>query len=148
MVSAMIIIHQKIPVDDKNPEIRCVIFVVKIVHASFHIFLLPCKDTSTTSFLDFGSLSVDDLIKCSVEVCEGGFLCKICEKKISRKDHLRRHMRNIHLSSDKDYQCPPCNKYFKNRAMIYNHIFKYHQDWKGVCYDDFATKKIKTERND
>ena len=28
----------KFPVDDKNPEIRCVIFVVKIVVASFHIF--------------------------------------------------------------------------------------------------------------
>ena len=51
-------------------------------------------------------------------------------------------MREIHVSSaiGVGYHCPPCDKYFKNRMSIYNHVKMSHKDWQGVNYDDFAVK--------
>ena len=43
-------------------------------------------------------------------------------------------------SFDGAYHCPTCDKYFRNRMGIYNHIRKKHKDWKGVDYDSFAVK--------
>ena len=85
---------------------------------------------------------MDDLVRSQVKPYKKGFICNICNSKLSRSDAVRRHMRNIHLSSDEDYHCPPCNKYFKNRAIIEYHITHHHKDWKGVRYADFATKKL------
>ena len=50
-------------------------------------------------------------------------------------------MKHQHLTSGTDYHCPPCDKFFKNRANIYNHIRLNHKEWHGVNYDDFAVKR-------
>ena len=80
---------------------------------------------------------LDELLSSQVEALDGRYVCLICGKKSSRSDSIRRHMREIHLSSDQDYHCPPCNKYFKNRRNIYNHIKAHHRSWNGVNYDKF-----------
>ena len=94
-----------------------------------------------SNFLDFDGLSVDDLIHSKVQAQEDGSICMICYKKIKRSADMRRHMRDIHLSSNDDYHCPPCNKYFKARNNIYVHIRHCHKDWKHVNYDSFAVKE-------
>ena len=48
-----------------------------------------------------------------MQACINGFVCMICGKCMSRPDTMRRHMKDIHNSSDTDYHCPACNKYFK-----------------------------------
>ena len=77
-------------------------------------------------------------MKSKVRAHDGGFICLVCGKWLVAQ--MRRHMRQLHLSSDKDYFCPPCDKYFKNRMSIYNHVKINHKDWQGVNYDDFAVK--------
>ena len=89
------------------------------------------------------SQSVDHLMQSKVEDCDGGFVCMLCGKiclKKGGKSNMRRHMREIHLSLDEVYQCPLCDKYFKNQTGIYNHIKYNHKEWKGVNYDNFAVK--------
>ena len=86
--------------------------------------------------------TVDELMQSKVKSTANTFVCIICGKSNTRSDSMRRHMREIHLSSDEDYHCPPCNKYFKNRQNIYNHIRKYHKDWNGVNYEYFRVNSL------
>ena len=86
--------------------------------------------------------TVDELIQSKVKACDGGFVCMICGSRNRRSDSMRRHMREIHLSTDEDYHCPPCNKYFKNKTNIYTHIKSNHKDWKGVNYEYFRVNSL------
>ena len=91
-------------------------------------------------FLGLEGLTLDDLMRDHLRACgNGAFVCMICGKRMSTQ--IRRHMRNQHLTSGTDYHCPPCDKFFKNRANIYNHIRVCHKDWHGVNYDDFSVKR-------
>ena len=73
-------------------------------------------------------MSVDELMKSHVvKMPEGGHMCLVCGKAISAQ--IRRHLRDIHLSSEKEYHCPDCNRYFKNRQRIYQHVIKTHKNW-------------------
>ena len=92
----------------------------------------------TASFLDFEYLSVDDLVESKVESCDGGFACQICGTKIKHMSTMRRHMREVHLSSDQSYCCPPCNKVYKNKRGIYQHFQAHHKDLKSIDYTTFA----------
>ena len=77
----------------------------------------------------------------STKSYKGGYICLICEKRFSSDTgNMKRHMREIHLSSEDDYKCPPCNKYFKNRQNIYYHIRRCHKDWKMINYEIFSVK--------
>ena len=101
---------------------------------------------------DFEGFSVDELMQSKVQVTGDGFTCTICGSCIKYSYTMKRHMQNIHLSSAKDYYCPSCNKYFKNRGQIYNHVYYIHKEWmkgfsKGkpsICYDNFASKSFKS----
>ena len=85
---------------------------------------------------------VDELMRNKVKACDGGYVCMICGKRNGRVDSMRRHMRDLHLSTNEDYHCPACNKYFKNRACIYNHVKAHHRDWEGVNYDKFRVHSL------
>ena len=92
------------------------------------------------------TLTVDELMEHYVRACDGGSICLVCGKRLRASkrgvlaSNMRRHMREIHLSSDEDYYCPPCAKYFKNKSSMRDHIRRKHSDWKGVDYDSFAVK--------
>ena len=81
------------------------------------------------------------LMATKVEKCDYGHVCLICSKAIKGKQEIKRHMKNQHLSSGPVYHCPPCDKYFKNRANIYMHIRQSHKDWHGINYDNFAIRQ-------
>jgi uncharacterized C2H2 Zn-finger protein len=59
----------------------------------------------------------------------------ICGKTLQKLSYVKRHMRDLHV--DAQYHCPPCEKMFKNKKSIYDHINKVHPDWKGVKYENF-----------
>ena len=82
-------------------------------------------------------------MKSNVQVCDGGFICLICWKSIKNSYNMRRHMREIHVSSaiGVGYHCPPCDKYFSNQRNMKHHIDKHHVNWKGVNTDTFVVKK-------
>ena len=71
-------------------------------------------------------------------------MCIICGKSFSRSLTMRRHLQDIHNCSDKEYRCPPYNKYFKAKNNIYQHNRYHHRglaDKKGD-YEKFAMKKV------
>ena len=51
-----------------------------------------------------------------------------CGQKFTRQDVLKRHMHDIHLSSDEDFYCPTCDKHFKNKGSMNAHFYKMHKD--------------------
>ena len=97
-------------------------------------------------FLDFGSLTVDELMKSKVEARDGCFICIICKKSLRHTYSMKRHMRDNHLSSNKDYQCPECNIYLKSRRSLHQHLDAAHEDlteskkWKCIYYGNFVAK--------
>ncbi len=54
-----------------------------------------------------------------------GFLCAVCGKLISRRDHMRRHMQNVHVGVRARYRCPVCFKVFAETKFA-AHIEKQH----------------------
>ena len=97
-------------------------------------------------FLDFGSLTVDELMKSKVEARDDCFICIICKRSLRHASTMKRHMRDDHLSSNKNYQCPDCNIYFKSRRGLHLHVDNAHEDWtesmkwKCIYYGNFVTK--------
>ena len=85
------------------------------------------------------TLTLDEMMQHYARACDGGCICLICGKCLSKSYNMRRHMRKLHLSSasDEDHHCTPCDKHFKNRLDIYNHIRRNHKDWTGVDFDSF-----------
>ena len=86
------------------------------------------------------AMSVEDLMKSHVITMQdgGGYICLICGKQMGF--NIRRHLREIHLSSGKEYFCPECDKYFKNKQAIYQHVTKTHKDWKNMDYTSLSVK--------
>ena len=78
-------------------------------------------------FLDCGHQSMDNLMKHKVQERDGAFFCMLCRKKLKHFYNMQRHMREVHLSSDGDYHCPPCDRYFKANRSFCVHIAKYHK---------------------
>jgi DNA-directed RNA polymerase subunit RPC12/RpoP len=70
-----------------------------------------------------------------VQECSNGYICMLCGKRIKQRFNLKRHLKELHL--DAQYRCPPCQRMFKNKTAIYDHICRQHPDWKGVNYDNF-----------
>jgi hypothetical protein len=69
-----------------------------------------------------------------------GYICMICAKTNKSRFGIKRHMRDVHVPSQ--YHCPPCDRTFRNRTSIYDHIKKTHPDWNGVSYDDFLIQEF------
>ena len=106
-----------------------------------HRFQCPLLEFSHSILLGLLTLTVEDLMQSSAQFEDGRYKCMICEKQLSRrKDHMRRHMRNIHISSPIDYQCPLCKKNMWSRNAIYNHVRLFHKGWDGINYDSFIVK--------
>ena len=58
------------------------------------------------------TLSVDELMRDYVKICKGGSdsICLVCGKKLGSVS-MKRHMREIHLTSGRDYHCPTCDEF-------------------------------------
>ena len=85
------------------------------------------------------TLTVDELVKMYAQSCDGGSICLICGKKLVSS--MKRHMREVHHLSGNRYYCPTCDKFYKNRSAMYDHIRRKHEEWKDVDLDSFAEKK-------
>ena len=110
------------------------------INAMMHCSQCPGLEFPRNLFIGLHTFTVDDLMQSSAQLYHGRFKCMICEKQLSQKKHMRRHMRNIHLSSPRDYQCPWCKKYLKNKTIIYKHVRFFHKDKSGINYNRFIVK--------
>ena len=78
------------------------------------------------------------LIKHKVQKRKGILTCMLCRKEIKQFYNMQRHLREVHLQSDVDYHCLPCDKYFKSKRGLRAHISRFHHAQSGeVKYVDF-----------
>ena len=65
--------------------------------------------------------------------------CSICDKKLSSKSKLKRHISDIHLKL-KPFECPTCEYKATAKEMLNNHIKAIHEGVKFKCsYCDYKT---------
>lgn len=69
------------------------------------------------------------------------YKCEKCEKRFSRRDHLRTHEKNIHGEDAGPFACMICAQMYKNSESLRKHIAKFHFQ-RGT---DVQSNKIKTE---
>ena len=80
--------------------------------------------------LGLHNLSFDDLMQSQVQASDSGFMCLICGTNVGHKRSIRRHMREVHITSEEQYHCPSCNKYYKNRRGLSSHMTSHGLDQK------------------
>ncbi|XP_045462332.1 protein tramtrack, beta isoform-like isoform X2 [Harmonia axyridis] len=54
------------------------------------------------------------------------YLCEMCPKRFSRRDHLRTHEKNIHGEDAGPFVCIVCSQLYKNTESLRKHISKFH----------------------
>lgn len=69
------------------------------------------------------------------------FQCKICQKWIKGKRHLRNHIQVIHNEKDQTHICDICNKQYPNTKALKKHKALVHVERKFEC--EFCGKKFK-----
>ena len=65
-------------------------------------------------------------------VREGKFLCEICHKSFISEDGLSNHLTSSH-NTEKNFQCPHCEKSFKVRQSYYRHLHKHEEKFSFQC---------------
>ena len=93
----------------------------------------PARKFIRSKDLHFEELQ--DLMATKTSVGNLGFVCLLCGQSTTQKGCLKRHMREKHMEPSR-FQCPACNKVFKNRAFE-DHVMRVHPTWRGVDFNDF-----------
>lgn len=90
---------------------------------------------------DAGNLNnMEFLLRNKVQKSDDTYQCLVCFTFIKRMGDMTKHMRNIHCVLDSQYFCPSCDKWFRNRKSIYDHIRKVHPDWNVSDYEKFRVE--------
>ena len=66
--------------------------------------------------------------------CSVIFQCDQCDKVFSKKGHLDRHIKTIHMGMKEESQpCPHCGKVFSTKSSLEPHIMMVHQGMRKKC---------------
>ena len=92
-----------------------------------------------------------------VHTGERPFPCEFCQQRFKRKEHLNRHMRNIHekidstkqaqksnlsVPDDKRFSCKLCGIPFNRKAHLKRHIERKHADQTELIFDMVMNNSI------
>ena len=70
------------------------------------------------------------------ETDEGGFLCRPCEKVLTTKGGVARHVEDLHVMAGMRYQCPKCPYIAKNKNCLGSHVSRRHREIaRGLNYE-------------
>ena len=75
------------------------------------------------------SLQMEELQEAPVKSTAGMYCCKVCDKSISRKDNLSRHLL---IHSEKKFQCHHCSKCYSQQGKLKIHQTRHHLDAKPI----------------
>ncbi|EPS94755.1 hypothetical protein FOMPIDRAFT_1085626, partial [Fomitopsis schrenkii] len=55
------------------------------------------------------------------------YTCRICHKVFTRSEHMKRHVRSLHMNMEQTYMCalPFCDKTFARRDNLLQHERKH-----------------------
>lgn len=85
----------------------------------------------------------DRFISENVTETEGGFLCKPCDKVLTTKGGVARHVEDLHVMAGVRFQCPKCPYIAKNKNCLHSHISRRHNEIaRGFNYEQCALYPI------
>ena len=59
---------------------------------------------------------------------DGSFMCKVCHKIFTRREHTREHYQLVHAEAEFEFVCPiiECGLRYQNRKTMHKHIKHKH----------------------
>ena len=82
------------------------------------------------------SAKKDKFISKNVMETEEGFLCKPCDKVLTTKGGVARHVEDLHVMAGMRYQCPKCPYIAKNKNCLGSHVSRRHREIaRGLNYE-------------
>ena len=73
--------------------------------------------------------SMEFLMRNKVRKNGDSFQCLLCFKCIKRMTDVKKHMRAQHCVLASQYFCPSCDKWFRIKKSMYDHVRNNHRDW-------------------
>ena len=62
---------------------------------------------------------------------DDGFTCLICGRVSARKENMKKHIESVHIQ-DEPKQCGLCEKKFKNKNSLQNHMSMIHRNTHSI----------------
>jgi rubredoxin len=77
-------------------------------------------------------LTLDEMVDANgIPARNGSFVCRLCGAVLCRRQNLKIHIRDLHYNA-KQYQCPVCQKIYKNKSSLRVHTIAAHKELKGL----------------
>ena len=80
----------------------------------------------------------DTFINENVTEMEGGFMCNPCDKMLTTRGGIARHVEDLHVNAGVRFQCPKCPYIAKNKNCLQSHVSRRHPGTQGLNYDQYA----------
>ena len=82
----------------------------------------------------------DAFINENVTKTDGGFMCNPCDKLLTTKGGIARHVEDQHVMAGVRFQCPKCAYIAKNKNCLHSHVSRQHRDiaTMGLNYEQYA----------
>ena len=85
--------------------------------------------------------NMEFLLQNKVHKTEEHFQCLVCFKLIKRMGDVKIHMENIHCVKDRQFFCPSCDRWLRNKKSMYDHVRRFHHDWNVSDYEKFRVTR-------
>ena len=82
--------------------------------------------------------SKDTFINENITETDGGFMCNPCDKLLTTKGGIARHVEDLHVNAGVRFQCPRCAYIAKNKNCLQSHCSRVHPGTKGFNYEQCA----------
>ena len=70
---------------------------------------------------------------------DGGFMCNPCDKLLTTKGGVARHVEDLHVMAGVRFQCPKCPYIAKNKNCLHSHVSRQHREIaRGLNYEQYA----------
>ena len=81
-----------------------------------------------TDFLVDTAASKESFITNNVTMEEEGFRCNPCNKLLTSKRNIARHVEDQHIRAGVKFQCPKCPHISKSKSSLQSHVSRKHRD--------------------
>jgi CRISPR/Cas system CMR-associated protein Cmr3 (group 5 of RAMP superfamily) len=90
------------------------------------IMYLPTSRERNMVKVDNSVEKLDEKIETMMERSEGTWKCKLCERSVKLKSHIKSHIEANHIEGI-SLPCNMCGKQFRSRASLQVHTSLYHR---------------------
>ena len=96
---------------------------------------------SGAPMVDFGRRQalMDTFMNENITETQGGFTCNPCDKMLTTRGGVARHVEDLHVMAGVRFQCPKCPYIAKNKNCLHSHVSRKHNEIaRGLNYEKYA----------